>query len=88
MTEIKSEFDYVVVNLNKSIINEKDENTSYLFLKIINKVKRGGYVFIPESTYNHIPHGRIGVEALIKVLNLIIELPMHKANKVVIASKN
>ena len=84
---IHGDFNCVVVNLNKSIINLKDEEMSYLFLKIIERVKRGGFIVIPESTYQYAPHGRVSAEALIKVLDLRIELPLHNFGKMLIASK-
>ena len=85
--DISGEFNCVVVNLNKSIINKKDDEISYLFLKIIDKVKKGGLIFIPESTYQYVNNGRMGVEALIKVLDLEIQLPLHDINGVIIARK-
>ena len=85
--EIKGRYDCVVVNLNESIISKKDDEIAYLFLKIINKVKLGGLIFIPKSTFQYVPSGRIGVEALVKVLDLDLELPMHNYPRMVIASK-
>lgn len=85
--DIKGKYDGVVVNLNESIFNKKDDMIAYLFLKIINRVKLGGLVFIPKSTYRHIPHGRISIEALIMVLGLELEMPVHKYPRMIIASK-
>lgn len=85
--DISGEFNCVVVNLNKSIINKKDDEISLLLLKIINKVKNGGLIFIPESTYQYVPNRRIGVEALIKVLDLEILLPLHDMIGFIIAQK-
>ena len=84
---VKGDFNCVVVNLNESIVDLKDDMMAYLFLRIIDKVKVGGLIFIPESTYQYAPNGRIGTEALIKVLDLKIELPLHGFGKMVIASK-
>ena len=85
--DVKGNFGCVVVNLNESIINQRDDMIASLFLRIIDKVKLGGLVFIPKSTCRYVPHGRIGVEALIKVLDLELELPLHNLPKMVIASK-
>lgn len=85
--DISGEFDCVVVNLNRSIINKKDDEVSYLFLKIIDKVKKGGLIFIPESTYQYVNNGRMGVEALIRVLDLEIQLPLHDIAGFIIAQK-
>lgn len=86
--EIKGNFNCIVVNLNKSIIDKRDDEAVDLFLKIIDKVKLGGLIFIPHSTYQYMPHGRIGTEALIKVLDLELRLPLHNLPRMVIASKN
>lgn len=85
--DVKGDFNCVVVNLNKSIVDLNDADISYLFLRIINRVKLGGLIIIPESTYQYAPNRRIGAESLIKVLGLKIELPLHKLGKMVIASK-
>ena len=85
--DVKGDFNCVVANLNKSIVGLRNDELAYLFLRIIDRVKIGGIVVIPESTYQFIPHGRVGVEALIKVLDLRIELPLHSLGKMVIASK-
>ena len=84
---IKGNFDCVVINLNESIACMKDEEIVKLFLAIFNKVKFGGLIFIPKTTYDFMPNARLGAEALLKVLDFRIELPIHKMNRMVIASK-
>ena len=84
---LKGKYNCVVVNLNESIINIDDEMIAHLFLNIIDKVKLGGLIFIPKSTFQYVPHGRIGVEALVKVLDLELQLPLHNFPRMVIASK-
>ena len=69
------------------MIGKKDDIIAYEFLKIINKVRPGGIIIIPETTYRYTPHGRVGAEALIKVLDLKLELPLHNLNRAVIASR-
>ncbi|WP_407463260.1 ATP-grasp domain-containing protein [Methanobrevibacter sp.] len=85
--DVKGDFDCIVVNLNKSITNKKDDEVANLLLNIIDRVKVGGFIFIPQSTYQYLPNGRIGAEALIKVLGLKLELPLLDFKKVAIASK-
>ena len=87
LNEIMGEFDCVVINLNKSIADKKDDEIVKLFLNIFNKVKFGGLIFIPKTTYDFMPNSRHGAEALVKVLNFKIEMPVHKLNRMVIASK-
>ena len=84
---LDGEFDCVVVNLNKSILDKKDDYIASLFLKIFNKVRLSGLVFIPKSTYGLLPNGRVGAEALVRVMDLKIELPLHNLPRMIIASK-
>lgn len=84
---LNGEFDCVVVNLNKSILDKKDDYIASLFLKIFNKVRLSGLVFIPKSTYGLLPNGRVGAEALVRVMDLKIELPLHNLPRMIIASK-
>ena len=85
--EVRGDFKAVVVNLNESLLGKKDDFITELFLRIIDKVKIGGIIMIPETTYQYTPHQRIGAEALIKVLGLRLEMPLDHVNKAVIASK-
>ena len=87
LADVKGDFNCVVVNLNKSFLHLDDSSIVELFLMIINKVKLGGFIFIPEASYRYIPHGRVGAEALAKDLDLKLELPLHNLNRMVIASK-
>ena len=87
LDEIKGNFDCVVLNLNESLSDMKDEEIAKIFLSIFDKVKFGGLIFIPKTTYDFMPNARLGAEALLKVLDFKIELPIHKMNRMVIASK-
>ncbi len=84
---VKGEFDCVIVNLNESIHNESTEKISKIFLAIFSKVKVDGLIFIPNTTYGCVPKGRLGVEALLKLLDFNLEMPMHKLTGMIIASK-
>lgn len=87
LDEIKGTFDCVVINLNKSLSDMNDDEIAKRFLDIFDKVKFGGLIFIPKTTYDFMPNSRLGAEALLKVLDFKIELPIHKLNRMVIASK-
>lgn len=84
---VKGEFYCVIVNLNESIHNESTEKISKIFLAIFSKVKVDGLIFIPNTTYGCVPKGRLGVEALLKLLDFNLEMPMHKLTGMIIASK-
>ena len=85
--DVGGKFNCVVVNLNKSIAGKRDDYIVELFLKIFDKVRLSGLIFIPKSTYELHPNGRVGAEALIRVMDLKIELPLHNFPIMIIASK-
>ena len=81
------EFDYVIINLNKSIINKTDDISVNIILNILSNIRVGGIVCVPKSTYEYLPSKRRGIEALMKTLNLKIEVPPHGVNVGVVASR-
>ena len=84
---ITGDYDFVIINLNKSIQNKKVEEISIIILKGIKHVKKGGMLIVPKSTYENIPGGRRVVEGLVKTLKLRIEVPPSELESSVIASK-
>ena len=85
--KIQGEFDYVIVNLNKSFIEKSDYISIDILLDVFSHLKVDGFIFIPDTTYRYVPGGRKGVEALLKALNLRIEVPPYGIKYGVIASK-
>jgi len=86
--DVDGEFDYVIINLNRSIIEKSDYFKVDLILKLMSYIKVGGYIFIPETTYRFIPGQRKGIELLLKALDLRIEVPPYGPIRGVIASKS
>ena len=87
MSSLHGHFDYVIVNLNKSLISMDDEKAVELIIKIFSYIKIGGTVFIPKSTYDYLSGARKGLEAIVKNSNLNIEIPPFGIKNAVIASK-
>jgi len=87
LDDVKGKFNCVVINLNRSLADKKDDEIARLFLNILDKVKFGGLIFIPKTTYDYMPNSRLGAEALVKVLDFKIEMPLHKLNRMIIASR-
>ena len=85
--KIKGEFDFVLLNLNKSYVRESDDNIVRLSLRSLERVKSGGFVFIPKNTYEQIPNKRNGAEVLVQTLGLKIEVPPHGIKDIIIASR-
>ena len=52
----------------------------------MDKIRVGGKIFIPPSTYCHLPYGIEGMEILLKVSGLLIELPMAEAPDLLVAT--
>ncbi len=87
VNNLKANFDYIIINLNKSLIDKNEAEKVKIILNAFLKVKSGGFVFVPKNTYQLMSSGRKGIEALIKVLDYKIELPPHFIQDVIIASK-
>ncbi|WP_295622466.1 ATP-grasp domain-containing protein [uncultured Methanobrevibacter sp.] len=85
--KVRGEFDFVLINLNKSYMRETDDNIVTLTLESLSKVKSGGYVLIPKNTYEQVPSKRNGMEAIIQTLGLKIEVPPNEIKDVIIASR-
>ena len=85
--DINGEFDFVIVNLNKSLLDKRDDVIVDIILNILSKVRIGGFVCVPETTYNYIPGKRRGIEALMKSIKLRIEAPPYGIRAGVIASR-
>ena len=80
-------FDYIILNLNKSLISMSDLDAVKIILELISFIKVGGIIFIPKTTYDFIPGRRKGIEAILQNLNLKIEVPPFGIRDAVIASK-
>lgn len=87
LKEINGKFDVVFLNLNKSLKMHKDDKIAEFILNSFDRIKKGGFIVIPKSTYDTMPNGRLGAEALVKTLDLKIQLPLHNLPKMLIASK-
>jgi hypothetical protein len=59
--------------------------TQQIFL-FLSKVRNGGRVLIPESTYCHMPYGATGMEIILRARGLRIEAPLAGKGKLLIAT--
>ena len=87
LDEIKGTFDFIIINLNKSLFGKKDIEKVAIIIEIFLKVKTGGLIFIPKNTYQLFSSKRREMEALIRILDYKIELPPHTIKDVIIASR-
>ena len=87
LKNIKGEFDYTIINLNVTLTKNNTNILVKILLESFEKVKNGGLVFIPKTTYQLFSTGRKSMEALLKVLDFKIEVPPHYMKGTIIASK-
>ncbi len=85
--EVKGNFEFILINLNKSLIDKSESEKVKIIFDVLSKVKTGGLVFIPKNTYQVMANGRKGVEALIEAMDYEIELPPYNIKDVIIATK-
>ena len=87
LDDVGGKFDYIIINLGDSLINKDPYDLVQIILDSFSKVKLGGMIFIPKTTYDLFNGGRKGMEALIKALNYKIELPPDFIKETIIASR-
>lgn len=88
LENIKGDFDFVIMNLNKSFIDRGENTIIDVYLQILSKIRTGGFVVISKYTYNLLKNGRKEMEALVKTLDLQIELPPNGISDFIIASRS
>ena len=88
MNDAKGNFDFIIINLNKSIVENRSDDIVKSLLDSFSKVNADGLIIVPENTYQLFNDGRKGVGALLKTLNFKIMLPPYNLHDVVVASKN
>lgn len=87
MSDVGSEFDYIIINLNESLVKKSTDDIVKILLECFSMTKNGGMIVIPHTTYNLLDTGRRSMEALLRVLNFKIELPPHGVKNYIVASK-
>lgn len=63
------------------------ESVIQQIFKFTEKIRPGGRILVPESTYVHLPYGMEGAEILLKAAGLRIEMPSGAIKSLLIASK-
>ena len=86
ISDVNGNFEFIIINLNKSLVEKKANENVKIFLDVFSKIRTGGYIFVPKNTYQLMAGGRKGVEALIKVSDYKIKLPPYNIKDVIVAS--
>ena len=80
-------FDNVIIGYQESLVKLNETKCLRLIFETIDKVKPGGRVIIPSSTYEYLSYKREGAELLLEVKGLSIEPPVQGINDYVIGLK-
>jgi predicted ATP-grasp superfamily ATP-dependent carboligase len=68
-------FEYGILDLSRPRSFADLESVIQLIFVFMDKIRVGGHILVPESTYRNLPYGIEGMEILFKVSGMIIELP-------------
>lgn len=79
-------YDNVILDLCRPETFSDTESVFQQIFTFLAKVRIGGRVLIPQSTYCHLPYGDIGMEILLRARGLQIEAPLAGKGKMIIAS--
>ena len=79
-------FDQGILDLRDPASFADLESTVQQIFLFFRKIRQGGQIIVPESTYRRLPYGMDGIEILMKVAGLIIESPEPSPVRIVVAS--
>ena len=72
-------YDHGILDLSDAASFADLESIIQQIFSFMDKIKIGGRILIPESTYCHLPYGIEGMEILLKVSGMLIELPVPES---------
>ena len=87
LNEAYDGFEQGILDLSKPESFYDLESVIQEIFMFTDKIRQGGRILVPESTYIHLPYGMEGMEILLKVAGLRIEMPMGEMKSLLIASK-
>ena len=79
-------FDNAILDLNRPESFADAESVIEQIFTLFRKVRAGGRILVPESTYCHLPYGAAGMEILLHAKGLRIEAPLAGKGRLIIAS--
>ena len=82
----QNKFSYGIMDM---IYDEKIGSEEYvdLFYRLVDRIRTGGKIIVPQRSYWHFPHNVEGIEAIAEAVNLKIEAPTVEDKNVVIITK-
>jgi hypothetical protein len=79
-------FEQGILDLSKSESFSDLESIIQQIYVFASKIRKGGRILIPQSTYRNLPYGIEGMEILLQIAGLRIELPIKGETDLLVAS--
>lgn len=86
INDIHNMFNYGIMDIVYDS-NKTSEEYVDLFYRLVDHIRKGGKIIIPERAYWYLPHTVEGVEAICEAVDLTIEAPTTYDKNVVIVTK-
>ena len=79
-------YNNILLDLSRPETFADMESVTQQIFMFLSKVREGGRVLVPESTFCHLPYGATGMEILLRAHGLRIEAPLAGKGRLLIAS--
>lgn len=79
-------YNNILLDLSRPETFTDMESVTQQVFMFLSKVREGGRVLVPESTFCHLPYGATGMEILLRAHGLRIEAPLAGKGRLLIAS--
>jgi Biotin carboxylase len=79
-------YNNILLDLSRPETFADMESVTQQIFMFLSKVREGGRVLVPESTFCHLPYGAAGMEILLRAHGLRIEAPLAGKGRLLIAS--
>ncbi len=86
LTKAYDSYDQGILDLSDPNSFADLESVIQQIFVFMEKIRTGGRILVPESTYCHLPYGIEGMEILFKVCGMLIELPVSDAPGLLVAT--
>ena len=86
LTDAYDSYEQGILDLSRPESFADLESVFQQIYKFASKIRRGGRILIPESTYCNLPYGIKGMEILLRVAGLHIDLPVYEMVSLLTAS--
>ena len=86
LSEAYDSYEQGILDLSKPETYSDLESIIQQIYEFISKVRKGGRIIVPESTYCHLPYGIEGMEIIMRTAGLRVEMPLSHMPDLLIAT--